>query len=128
MENGRTHFPFPYQPYDIQEQFMQALYGALDQGKVGIFESPTGTVCLWTRMQKRYGILLNLLLFYMYCMSYTSGQVSESDMWSFELAHRLRGEEEAGGSCPAAGRRSSSFYFHHPVLHKQLISRARLDH
>ncbi|XP_026167802.1 ATP-dependent DNA helicase DDX11 isoform X1 [Mastacembelus armatus] len=43
MENGRTHFPFPYQPYSIQEQFMQALYGALDQGKVGIFESPTGT-------------------------------------------------------------------------------------
>uniref|UniRef100_A0A7N8YQD7 ATP-dependent DNA helicase DDX11 n=1 Tax=Mastacembelus armatus TaxID=205130 RepID=A0A7N8YQD7_9TELE len=41
--NGRTHFPFPYQPYSIQEQFMQALYGALDQGKVGIFESPTGT-------------------------------------------------------------------------------------
>ncbi|XP_037623879.1 ATP-dependent DNA helicase DDX11 [Sebastes umbrosus] len=43
MENGRTQFPFPYQPYDIQEQFMQALYSALDQGKVGIFESPTGT-------------------------------------------------------------------------------------
>ncbi|KAM8751701.1 ATP-dependent DNA helicase DDX11 isoform 1-T1 [Acanthopagrus schlegelii] len=43
MENGRAQFPFPYQPYDIQEQFMQALYSALDQGKVGIFESPTGT-------------------------------------------------------------------------------------
>ena len=46
MENGRAQFPFPYQPYDIQEQFMQALYSALDQGKVGIFESPTGTVCM----------------------------------------------------------------------------------
>ncbi|XP_068170153.1 ATP-dependent DNA helicase DDX11 isoform X2 [Antennarius striatus] len=43
MESGRDHFPFPYQPYSIQEQFMQALYNALDQGKVGIFESPTGT-------------------------------------------------------------------------------------
>ncbi|XP_068458600.1 ATP-dependent DNA helicase DDX11 isoform X2 [Clinocottus analis] len=43
MENGRAQFPFPYQPYDIQEQFMQALYKVLDQGKVGIFESPTGT-------------------------------------------------------------------------------------
>ncbi|KAG7216090.1 hypothetical protein INR49_007842 [Caranx melampygus] len=43
MENGRVQFPFPYQPYNIQEQFMQALYKALDQGKVGIFESPTGT-------------------------------------------------------------------------------------
>uniref|UniRef100_A0AAQ5ZJ84 ATP-dependent DNA helicase DDX11 n=1 Tax=Amphiprion ocellaris TaxID=80972 RepID=A0AAQ5ZJ84_AMPOC len=36
-------FPFPYQPYNIQEEFMQALYSSLDQGKVGIFESPTGT-------------------------------------------------------------------------------------
>uniref|UniRef100_A0A8C9X399 DEAD/H (Asp-Glu-Ala-Asp/His) box helicase 11 n=1 Tax=Sander lucioperca TaxID=283035 RepID=A0A8C9X399_SANLU len=43
MENGRAQFPFPYQPYNIQEQFMQALYSTLDQGKVGIFESPTGT-------------------------------------------------------------------------------------
>uniref|UniRef100_A0A8C7RSC7 ATP-dependent DNA helicase DDX11 n=1 Tax=Oncorhynchus mykiss TaxID=8022 RepID=A0A8C7RSC7_ONCMY len=44
VENaGAPHFPFPYQPYPIQEQFMQALYGALEHGKVGIFESPTGT-------------------------------------------------------------------------------------
>ncbi|XP_069019211.1 ATP-dependent DNA helicase DDX11 [Embiotoca jacksoni] len=43
MENGRTQFPFPYQPYNIQEQFMRSLYNVLDQGKVGIFESPTGT-------------------------------------------------------------------------------------
>ncbi|XP_074533636.1 ATP-dependent DNA helicase DDX11 [Halichoeres trimaculatus] len=43
MEDGRVDFPFPYQPYNIQLQFMQALYSALEQGKVGIFESPTGT-------------------------------------------------------------------------------------
>ncbi|XP_060891263.1 ATP-dependent DNA helicase DDX11 isoform X1 [Labrus mixtus] len=43
MENGRDQFPFPYQPYNIQQQFMEALYSALHQGKVGIFESPTGT-------------------------------------------------------------------------------------
>ncbi|NWJ07277.1 DDX11 helicase, partial [Crypturellus undulatus] len=36
-------FPFPYAPYAIQERFMAALYGALEQGQVGIFESPTGT-------------------------------------------------------------------------------------
>ncbi|NXG40911.1 DDX11 helicase, partial [Psilopogon haemacephalus] len=36
-------FPFPYTPYLIQEQFMAALYGALEAGGVGIFESPTGT-------------------------------------------------------------------------------------
>lgn len=37
-------FPFPYRPYPIQERFMAALYGALQAGQVGIFESPTGTV------------------------------------------------------------------------------------
>ncbi|KAJ8922586.1 hypothetical protein NQ315_007616 [Exocentrus adspersus] len=36
-------FDFPYQPYDIQEQFMQKLYFALENRKLGIFESPTGT-------------------------------------------------------------------------------------
>ncbi|NXT85217.1 DDX11 helicase, partial [Zapornia atra] len=36
-------FPFPYTPYLIQEQFMAALYSALEAGQVGIFESPTGT-------------------------------------------------------------------------------------
>ncbi|KAE8613577.1 hypothetical protein XENTR_v10007766 [Xenopus tropicalis] len=36
-------FPFPYEPYPIQEQFMEKLYQALEAGKVGIFESPTGT-------------------------------------------------------------------------------------
>uniref|UniRef100_A0A6Q2XZW6 Helicase ATP-binding domain-containing protein n=1 Tax=Esox lucius TaxID=8010 RepID=A0A6Q2XZW6_ESOLU len=42
-EADARDFPFPYKPYPIQEQFMQALYGALEHGKVGIFESPTGT-------------------------------------------------------------------------------------
>uniref|UniRef100_A0A671KGY9 ATP-dependent DNA helicase DDX11 n=1 Tax=Sinocyclocheilus anshuiensis TaxID=1608454 RepID=A0A671KGY9_9TELE len=43
MESNSSRFPFPFQPYPIQESFMEALYTALDQGKVGIFESPTGT-------------------------------------------------------------------------------------
>lgn len=37
-------FPFPFQPYCIQERFMRALYSALERGCIGIFESPTGTV------------------------------------------------------------------------------------
>ena len=38
-------FPFPYEkPYDIQVNFMKALYKTLELKKVGIFESPTGTV------------------------------------------------------------------------------------
>lgn len=43
-ENCVRRFPFPFQPYPIQERFMEALYAVLEQGKVGIFESPTGTV------------------------------------------------------------------------------------
>lgn len=37
-------FPFPFPPYDIQEDFMTTLYHVLENGGVGIFESPTGTV------------------------------------------------------------------------------------
>jgi chromosome transmission fidelity protein 1 len=36
-------FSFPFEPYDIQLQFMQALYRCIDDGNIGIFESPTGT-------------------------------------------------------------------------------------
>jgi hypothetical protein len=41
---GRAFPAFPYPPYDIQLQFMDALYSALDQGGVGLFESPTGVL------------------------------------------------------------------------------------
>ncbi|KAJ8313917.1 hypothetical protein KUTeg_008478 [Tegillarca granosa] len=36
-------FPFPFEPYDIQKSFMSKLYACLSTGKIGIFESPTGT-------------------------------------------------------------------------------------
>ncbi|KAK2157466.1 hypothetical protein LSH36_191g04084 [Paralvinella palmiformis] len=36
-------FMFPFEPYDIQKGFMEHLYKALELGKIGIFESPTGT-------------------------------------------------------------------------------------
>ncbi|KAH8420141.1 hypothetical protein KR009_006216 [Drosophila setifemur] len=36
-------FGFPYPPYLIQGQLMQELFQVLELGKVGIFESPTGT-------------------------------------------------------------------------------------
>ena len=38
-------FKFPYpKPYDIQLQLMKALYKTLEMKKIGIFESPTGSV------------------------------------------------------------------------------------
>ncbi|CAD0197414.1 unnamed protein product [Chrysodeixis includens] len=36
-------FPFPFKPYAIQEKFMKELYFTIDDQKLGIFESPTGT-------------------------------------------------------------------------------------
>ncbi|EMC96045.1 hypothetical protein BAUCODRAFT_514453 [Baudoinia panamericana UAMH 10762] len=55
-------FHHPFQPYDIQQQFMEAMYDCIEDGKVGIFESPTGTgkslslICAsltWLREYKR---------------------------------------------------------------------------
>lgn len=45
--DGEVEFPFPFPPYPIQEDFMQNLYSTLQDGKVGIFESPTGTVSMY---------------------------------------------------------------------------------
>ncbi|KAH8339558.1 hypothetical protein KR074_010998 [Drosophila pseudoananassae] len=36
-------FGFPYEPYDIQKKLMKDLFKVLENGEVGIFESPTGT-------------------------------------------------------------------------------------
>ncbi|CZT50071.1 related to ATP-dependent RNA helicase CHL1 [Rhynchosporium secalis] len=36
-------FHHPFTPYAIQESFMEAVYQVLENGKVGILESPTGT-------------------------------------------------------------------------------------
>lgn len=50
MENdnylAEGFFKFPFKPYRIQEDFMRNLYRTIDCGKIGIFESPTGTVSL----------------------------------------------------------------------------------
>lgn len=37
------NFPFPFPPYQIQAEFMKSLYTCLENGNLGIFESPTGT-------------------------------------------------------------------------------------
>lgn len=37
-------FLFPFTPYGIQQDFMTEIYSAIENKKLGIFESPTGTV------------------------------------------------------------------------------------
>lgn len=44
MNTVEKNFHHPFIPYDIQRQFMQALFDCIEGGKVGIFESPTGTL------------------------------------------------------------------------------------
>lgn len=50
--NRTTHlevpneFSFPCSPYNIQKDFMSNLYKVLEESKLGIFESPTGTVSI----------------------------------------------------------------------------------
>eukprot|EP01102_Stenamoeba_stenopodia_P013873 TRINITY_DN4548_c0_g1_i3.p2 TRINITY_DN4548_c0_g1~~TRINITY_DN4548_c0_g1_i3.p2 ORF type:complete len:124 (+),score=33.86 TRINITY_DN4548_c0_g1_i3:93-464(+) len=44
QKSSRIEFKeFPFDPYEIQQQFMDNLYRTLEDGGVGIFESPTGT-------------------------------------------------------------------------------------
>ncbi|KAF1937512.1 DNA repair helicase [Clathrospora elynae] len=61
-DNKERDFHHPFTPYDIQREFMGAVYSCLEDGKVGIFESPTGTgkslslICgslTWLRDHKR---------------------------------------------------------------------------
>ncbi|KAL8840570.1 MAG: hypothetical protein Q9170_001256 [Blastenia crenularia] len=43
MANTTRDFRHPFEPYEIQKQLMNAVYDCVSEGKVGIFESPTGT-------------------------------------------------------------------------------------
>jgi chromosome transmission fidelity protein 1 len=67
MEPSSSVFCHPYQPYDIQLLFMSHLYQCIENGNVGIFESPTGTgkslslICsslTWLRDHKRRALEL----------------------------------------------------------------------
>jgi chromosome transmission fidelity protein 1 len=54
-----NEFPFPYpNPYEIQLNFMKSLYKTLELKRIGIFESPTGTVKIITN--KKYFFYGNL--------------------------------------------------------------------
>ncbi|KAK9822081.1 hypothetical protein WJX74_005614 [Apatococcus lobatus] len=43
MPAGQDFPAFPYAPYGVQQDFMQSLYSCLQEGGIGLFESPTGT-------------------------------------------------------------------------------------
>jgi chromosome transmission fidelity protein 1 len=62
-------FNHPFEPYPIQLQFMTAVFDCIEQRKIGIFESPTGTgkslslICgslTWLRNHKRNEIEVSI--------------------------------------------------------------------
>ncbi|EDN06975.1 conserved hypothetical protein [Histoplasma mississippiense (nom. inval.)] len=52
MNTVEKNFHHPFIPYDIQRQFMQALFDCIEGGKVGIFESPTEWMLEYSRREK----------------------------------------------------------------------------
>ena len=46
MEPAVKDFHHPYEPYDIQSELMNVIYQCIAEGKIGILESPTGTLLL----------------------------------------------------------------------------------
>ncbi|OJJ43354.1 hypothetical protein ASPZODRAFT_74418 [Penicilliopsis zonata CBS 506.65] len=84
---GET-FHHPYSPYETQLQFMRALYTCLEEGKVAVFESPTGTgkslslICgslTWLRDHKRRAL--------QEAVDKTGGDDDDPD-WMVEFAKR----------------------------------------
>lgn len=43
MSDSNAPFGFPYPPYNIQVDFMKKLVEVIENGNIGVFESPTGT-------------------------------------------------------------------------------------
>lgn len=93
-DNGDARdFHHPYVPYDIQNDFMNAVYDCLDTGKVGIFESPTGTgkslslICgslTWLRDHKRRTFEDGFAI---------EAAASDEPVWILEHAQKQRKQE-----------------------------------
>lgn len=47
-ETGQKFGAFPFKPYSIQIDFMNALYDSLDKGGIAMLESPTGNLAFTT--------------------------------------------------------------------------------
>jgi chromosome transmission fidelity protein 1 len=92
MEPSTQDFCHPYQPYDIQSSFMTNLYRCIEDGKVGIFESPTGTgkslslICAsltWLRDHKRQAVE----------NAVNSIEIGDDPMWVVEAEKQARRKE-----------------------------------
>ena len=57
-----NEFPFPFEPYPIQVDFMRNLFATIEARKIGIFESPTGTVRISWLLILHVGFLIVLIV------------------------------------------------------------------
>ena len=86
-------FKFPFAAYDVQVELMNGIYGALNEGQVGIFESPTGTgksmsiICASLRWLKENPV-------YVPASSGGVGVEGDEELPAWVLAHAQKKEEQ----------------------------------
>ena len=86
-------FQFPFSPYPVQLELMDAVYGVLKEGQVGIFESPTGTgksmslICSSLRWLKENPV-------YVPPADGTAAAAEDEDLPAWVLSHARKREEE----------------------------------
>lgn len=92
-------FHHPYTPYDIQETFMKTVYQVLEESKVGILESPTGTVSARSHYLGSYQRLklardfLYFALETVQCVDEDIGEITQSNLWIADLAPRSQRQD-----------------------------------
>jgi len=87
-DNAPLDFHHPYTPYDVQIEFMRAVYGVLEKGdgQVGILESPTGTVCGWPWMTSRLTLYVTSTCRRTHLTLLTTGKISVAHLLGTYLA------------------------------------------
>lgn len=83
---------FPFQPYPIQISFMRDLFFTIENRKIGLFESPTGTV------SETKTISFDGMAFFSqtYGGIFFAGKIHEHYLWSINMA-----EGTSTGNCVA---------------------------
>jgi hypothetical protein len=64
QQQQQRDYHHPFEPYDIQLEFMNAVYDCLEDGKIGIFESPTGELFFSPYILYFFSLTLSNFLFF----------------------------------------------------------------
>ena len=77
-------FSFPFQPYQIQVNFMKKLFDVLDNQKLGIFESRKEFQFENAIEKKNVNFELNF--------SHWNWKIPQFDLWCIDMADLFRGQ------------------------------------